>query len=79
MVGESGMELTSLGSLTCSGGWALATVTVSEEGASDSTSTFLFEQTDSGWFLRAPEIACAGDAGLPSVPDELKEDACRGM
>jgi hypothetical protein len=76
MVGESHLSLTSLDSLACSGSWALARATVSGDGQSAQPSTFLFEKSDSGWFLRSPEIACGGDPGLPSVPEDLRGDAC---
>lgn len=79
MVGESGLDLMSLDSLRCAEGWALATATTSAEGATGATSDFLFEETGSGWFLRAPEIACAKEPGLPTVPEALRDDACQGL
>jgi hypothetical protein len=76
MVGESSLQLTSLDALKCSGAWAVATATVSGGGQADETSTFLFEKTDAGWFLKSPEIACGGDPGMETVAEALRQDAC---
>jgi hypothetical protein len=78
MVGESHLELRSLDYLKCSGAWAFARATVSGDGQPEQTSSFLFEKTESGWFLKSPEIACGNDPGLQTVADELKADACEG-
>lgn len=76
---ESKLELTSLGSLKCAGTWAFARATVSGEGQSPQEQTFLFKKTETGWFLKAPEIACGGDPGMEVVADELHDDVCAGI
>jgi hypothetical protein len=76
MVGESSLQLASLDALKCSGAWAVAKATVSGGGQGDETSTFLFEKTESGWFLKSPEIACGGDPGMETVAEALRQDAC---
>jgi hypothetical protein len=78
MVGESGLELSSLDALSCSGAWALSRATVTGPGQSEQVSTFLFKKTESGWFLKDPAIACGGDPGMDTVAEALREDACRG-
>jgi hypothetical protein len=78
MVGESQLELTSLDSLRCSGSWAWARASVSGSGMASEESGFLFAQTEAGWSLKSPEIACGADPGLATVPEELKADACAG-
>jgi hypothetical protein len=77
IIGESQLEMTSLDSLKCSGAWAFARATVSGVGQSAQSQPFLFEKTESGWFLKSPEIACGNDPGLPTVADELKADVCQ--
>jgi hypothetical protein len=78
MVGESNLTVRSLDSLRCAQEWAIARATVTGDGQADQTSTFLFQRTDSGWFLKSPEISCGADPGQPTVPEELKAEACAG-
>jgi hypothetical protein len=76
MVGESHLEMAALDTLQCSGAWALAKATVAGTGQSPQTLTFVFKRSDSGWFLKAPEIVCGRDPGMETVAEELKADAC---
>lgn len=76
---ESKLQLTSLETLRCSGTWAFARATVSGEGQSPQAETFLFKKNETGWFLKAPEIACGNDPGMEVVSEELRADACAGV
>jgi hypothetical protein len=78
IVSESRLEMTSLDSLACAGGWSLARATVSGEGQSPTSTTFLFKKEGTGLVLKAPEIACGNDPGMEVVAEELKADACSG-
>jgi hypothetical protein len=79
IVGESKLDLTALETLKCSGSWAFARATVSGEGQSPQSMTFLFKKDETGWFLKSPEIACGADPGMETVAEELKGDACTGQ
>ena len=49
------------------------------DAGSPETSTFLFRKSETGWFLKAPEIACGNDPGMEVVSEALRDQACAGV
>lgn len=76
MVQESSMTMDSLDDLQCSGDWAFARTTVSGGADGSTSATFLFERTEAGWILKAPELVCGNDAEVATIPADLVDAAC---
>ncbi len=76
MVEEAGLTSDSVDALQCSGDWAVAEVTVSGPTTEPSAEVFVFQRSEFGWILKAPELVCGADPGLESVPDDLRDSAC---
>lgn len=84
IVGEAGLELQSLGEVSCVDNWALVQATVGGPGLPDATEPYLFARTDGMWVLKAPETACGTvvDATRPTdaeIPEGLWEQTCVGQ
>ena len=76
MVEEANLTADSIDGLQCSGDWAVAQVTVSGGEGEPAAEVFVFQQTEFGWILKAPEVACDTAPGLESIPDGLRDVAC---
>jgi len=76
MVEEANLTADSIDRLQCSGDWAVAEVTVSGPDSDPVSESFVFQRSDAGWILKAPEVACDTAAGLESIPDDLRAGTC---
>lgn len=81
IVGEAGMEVESLGEVSCVDNWALVQATVGAPGLPSATEPYLFASTEGMWVLKAPETACGSivDGSRPAdaeIPEGLWEQAC---
>ncbi len=84
IVGEAGLELESLGEVSCVDNWALVQATVGGSGLPSATEPYLFASIDGMWVLKAPETACGTvvDATRPAdaeIPEGLWEQTCAGQ
>ncbi len=73
---EAQLTVDSFDTLQCSGDWAVAQVAVSGTDTAPAQQTIVFQQSEFGWILKTPEIACVAEEGLESIPDELRALAC---
>jgi hypothetical protein len=73
---ESSMSITSLDTLRCSGDWAVAQLMVGDNSAKPEQTTLVFQNSDAGWILKAPEVACTRSSQFASIPDDLADLAC---
>lgn len=76
MLEEANLTADAIDGLQCSGDWAVAQVTVGGSDADPPQQTFVFQSTEFGWILKAPELACDTAAGLETIPDDLRDAAC---
>ena len=71
---EGGLTMGDVQDLRCDGDWSVITVAQLGDGATESTATLVFRQTEFGWVLKAPETACID--GPDGLPVELAAVAC---
>ncbi|MBU6277873.1 MAG: hypothetical protein KGN78_01380 [Actinomycetales bacterium] len=84
IVGEAGLELESLGDVSCVDNWALVQATVGAPGIPSASEPYLFARSEGMWVLKAPETACGTvvDDNRPAdaeIPEGLWEQTCLGQ
>jgi hypothetical protein len=73
---ESLLSLQEVNELACSGDWIAARITESGDGAAATPSLFIFQATEVGLILKAPETVCGSASEPRLIPEELVGIAC---